>query len=104
MSVGGGPIYVTGSVDFNRNIDRSTTDEMNNRTDVTIEANGVNAWGWTAGLTLKPVEQLTIGANYRSEMLRFMMFLEHLLQHLLIQHLTQTFLCLQNLQLVSLTR
>ena len=69
MSVGGGPIYVTGSVDFNRNIDRSTTDEMNNRTDVTIEANGVNAWGWTAGLTLKPVEQLTIGANYRSEII-----------------------------------
>ena len=69
FSVGGGPIFVTGSVNFNRNVSRSLTDENGNRTDLTIDATGVNAWGWTAGFTLKPVEKLTIGANYRSEII-----------------------------------
>lgn len=67
FSVGGGPIFVSGSVNFNRNISRSQTDEQGNRTDVTIDAGGVTAWGWTAGMMLKPTENLTIGANYRSE-------------------------------------
>lgn len=67
LSFGGGPIYVTGSVNFNRNVSRSLTDENGNRTDVEIDASGVSAWGWTAGFMLNPTKKLRLGVNYRSE-------------------------------------
>lgn len=67
LSIGGGPIYVNGSVEFNRNLDRSLSDEQGNRSDVTIKATGVTAWGWTAGFMLNPLETVRIGVNYRSE-------------------------------------
>lgn len=68
FSIGGGPIYVTGGVEFNRNIDRSTINEATGqRSDVTIEARNVTAWGWTAGFMINPTEDLRIGLNYRSE-------------------------------------
>lgn len=67
FSIGGGPIYVTGGVDFNRNVGRSITDEQGNKTDVTIEAKGVNAWGWTAGFMFNPTDKIRLGVNYRSE-------------------------------------
>jgi len=67
FSIGGGPIYVTGSVEFNRNLDRSLSDEQGNRSDVTIKAEGVTAWGWTAGFMFNPLETVRIGVNYRSE-------------------------------------
>ncbi len=67
FSVGGGPILVNGSVDFNRNISRSITDEQGNRSNVNIEANGVTAWGWTAGFMFNPHEKIRLGMNYRSE-------------------------------------
>lgn len=67
ISFGGGPIYVTGSVEFNRNLTRSLTNEQGERSDLTINADNVTAWGWTAGMMFKPVEPLTIGFNYRSE-------------------------------------
>ena len=69
FSVGGGPIWVTGSVDFNRNVNRTLTNENGDRTNVTVEADGVSNWGWTAGAMVKPTENLTIGFNYRSEIL-----------------------------------
>lgn len=67
FSVGGGPIFVTGSVNFNRNLGRSLTDEQGNRTDVTIDQSSVTAWGWTAGFMFNPTNDLRIGFNYRSE-------------------------------------
>lgn len=67
FSVGGGPIYVTGSVNFNRNVDRSTTNEQGERSDVTIDASGVNAWGWSAGFMFNPNDKIRLGFNYRSE-------------------------------------
>ena len=67
FSIGGGPIYVTGGVEFNRNLTRSLTDEQGQRSDVTVDAQNVSAWGWTAGFMLNPVEDLRIGLNYRSE-------------------------------------
>ena len=69
FSVGGGPIYVTGSVNFNRNLSRSLTDLEGNRSEVTIDASGVNNWGWTAGFMFNPTDNLRIGANYRSEII-----------------------------------
>ncbi|NQY04632.1 MAG: outer membrane protein transport protein [Flavobacteriaceae bacterium] len=68
FSIGGGPIYVTGGVNFNRNLSRSLTDDTGeNRANVTIDASGINAWGYNVGWTLKPTDKLTIGFNYRSE-------------------------------------
>ncbi len=69
LSVGGGPIYVSGSVNFNRNLNRTLTDLEGNRSNVTIDASGVSAWGWSAGAMWKPMDSLTIGVNYRSEIL-----------------------------------
>lgn len=67
FSVGGGLIYVTGSVNFNRNVDRSLTNEQGERSDVTIDASGVNAFGWTAGAMFNPTDAIKLGVNYRSE-------------------------------------
>ncbi|MCM8568829.1 outer membrane protein transport protein [Gramella jeungdoensis] len=69
LSVGGGPIYVNGSVNFNRNLNRSLTDLEGNRSNVTIDASGVSAWGWSAGAMWSPVDSLRIGVNYRSEII-----------------------------------
>jgi long-chain fatty acid transport protein len=67
FSVGGGPIYVTGSVNLNKNLSRSLTDEQGNPSDVTIEAKGVTAWGYTAGFMFNPDKHVRLGVNYRSE-------------------------------------
>ncbi|MFD1094185.1 OmpP1/FadL family transporter [Salegentibacter chungangensis] len=67
LSVGGGPIYVNGAVNFNRNLTRSLTDLEGNRSNVTIDASGVSAWGWSASAMFNPTEDLRIGVNYRSE-------------------------------------
>ncbi|TRO64198.1 OmpP1/FadL family transporter [Christiangramia sabulilitoris] len=69
LAVGGGPIYVSGSVNFNRNLNRTLTDLDGNRSNVTVDASGVSAWGWSAGAMWKPMDSLTIGVNYRSEIL-----------------------------------
>ncbi|PKA83297.1 long-chain fatty acid transport protein [Ulvibacter sp. MAR_2010_11] len=67
LSFGGGPIFVTGSVNFNRNLNRTLTDLEGNRSNVTIDATGINEWGWTVGAMFTPTKELTVGANYRSK-------------------------------------
>ncbi len=67
LSIGGGPIYANGSVKFNRNLNRSLTDLEGNRSNVTVEATGVNGFGWSAGVMFSPMDSLRIGVNYRSE-------------------------------------
>ena len=69
LSVGGGPIYVSGSVNFNRNLNRTLSDLDGNRTNVEIDASGVNAWGYTVGLMFNPTDKFRIGFNYRSEII-----------------------------------
>lgn len=69
FSIGGGPIFVTGSVNFNRNLNRTLSDLEGNRSEVTVEAKGVTNWGWTVGAMFNPTENLSIGANYRSEII-----------------------------------
>ncbi|MFO7720936.1 MAG: outer membrane protein transport protein [Gillisia sp.] len=69
LSVGGGPIYVNGSVNFNRNLNRTLTDIDGNRSNVTVDASGVAAWGWSAGAMFTPTEKLRVGFNYRSEII-----------------------------------
>jgi long-chain fatty acid transport protein len=67
LSIGGGPIFVTGGVNFNRNLTRSLTNEEGQRSDVTIDAQNVTAWGWDASFMFNPLESVRIGVNYRSE-------------------------------------
>ncbi len=69
LSVGGGPIYVNGSVNFNRNLNRTLTDIEGNRSNVTVDASGVTAWGWSASAMFTPTEKLRVGFNYRSEII-----------------------------------
>jgi long-chain fatty acid transport protein len=69
FSIGGGPIYVNGSVNLNKNLSQSLSDVDGNRTNVTLDAKGVTAWGYTLGFMLKPVEKLNIGVNYRSKVI-----------------------------------
>lgn len=71
FSVGGGPIYATGSVNFNRNLSMNPllSDSEGNPTDVTLDAKAINAWGYTAGFMFNPTDKLRIGMNYRSEII-----------------------------------
>lgn len=69
LSVGGGPIYVSGSVNFNRNLNRTLTDIDGNRSNVTVDASGVAAWGWSGSAMFSPTEKLRVGFNYRSEII-----------------------------------
>ncbi|TRZ44426.1 OmpP1/FadL family transporter [Robertkochia solimangrovi] len=67
FSIGGGPIYANGSVNFNRNLDRATTNTEGERLNVTIDQTGISAWGYTLGMMFKPTTNITLGANYRSK-------------------------------------
>lgn len=66
ISLGAGLIFVTGGVEFNRNLSRNMTDEKGNRSDVTVDASGVTSWGYNLGLTARLDKHVTFGANYRS--------------------------------------
>ncbi len=69
FSLGGGPIFVTGGVNFNRNLNRTLTDEDGNRSNVTVDASGVNEFGWSVSAMFKATDDLNIGVNYRSEII-----------------------------------
>ncbi len=69
FSIGGGPIYVIGSVNFNRNLSRTLSDIDGNRSNVTVEDSGVTKWGWSVGAMFNPTENLHLGFNYRSEII-----------------------------------
>ena len=67
VSIGGGPIYATGSVNFNRSLNRTLTDLEGNRSTVTVDASGVSNWGWVASAMVNVTENLHVGATYRSK-------------------------------------
>jgi long-chain fatty acid transport protein len=69
LSFGGGFIFVSGSVAFNRNLNRTLSDLEGNRSEITVDASGVSATGWTASAMFNPTEKLRIGATYRSEII-----------------------------------
>lgn len=69
FSFGGGPIYVSGAVNFNRNLNRTLTDIEGNRSNVTVDASGVNEWGWSGSAMFTPTKDLRLGVNYRSEII-----------------------------------
>ncbi len=69
ISFGGGPIFVTGSVNFNRNLNRTLSTLEGERSEVTLDAKGINATGWVASTMFTPTEGLRIGASYRSKII-----------------------------------
>ncbi|MFD0863657.1 OmpP1/FadL family transporter [Sungkyunkwania multivorans] len=69
LSIGGGPILALGNVNFNRNLNRTLTDTNGNRASVSIEDSGITAWGYAAGVMFRPSEKVTLGINYRSEII-----------------------------------
>lgn len=70
FSFGGGPIYASGSVNFNRNVSTNPLlSEDGSGADVTLDAKGISAWGYTAGIMFNPTNKLRLGMNYRSEII-----------------------------------
>ncbi len=69
FSIAGGPIFVTGSVNFNRNLSRTLTDIEGERSNVVIDDSGVTNWGWSIGAMVSPTEDFRIGFNYRSQVI-----------------------------------
>ncbi len=67
FSVGFGPTYVIGAVEFNRNLSTSLADSDGNRSNVTIDDSGVTAWGYNLGLMANVNDNLSLGLSYRSE-------------------------------------
>jgi len=71
FSIGGGPIYASGSVNFNRNLfaANGVFQVNNDPTDLTIDAKGISAWGYNLGMMFNPTKKLRVGLNYRSEII-----------------------------------
>ncbi len=70
FSLGGGVIYASGSVNLNRNLSMNPLlSDDGQPSDVTIDAKGITAWGYTAGFMFNPTDKLRIGMNYRSEII-----------------------------------
>jgi len=68
LSIGGGPIYVIGGVNFNRNIEvTSGAESINGPSSIEVDAQGVTAWGWKGSLLFRPSEKLDIGFSYQSK-------------------------------------
>ena len=70
FSIGGGPIFVQGSVEFNRNLTPNPLLSNNGSgTDVTLDAKGISAMGYNVGMMFKITKQVTLGMDYRSEII-----------------------------------
>lgn len=67
FSIGGGPIYASGSVEFNRNLQNAGGALQN--ADVTLDAKGISAWGYNIGMMFNPTDKVRLGLNYRSEII-----------------------------------
>ncbi|MCF6281573.1 MAG: outer membrane protein transport protein [Candidatus Polarisedimenticolaceae bacterium] len=66
-SIGFGVTYVNGGVEFNRNLTTALVDGDGNRSNVTIEAEGISSWGYNIGFLAKPIDKLSVGISYRSK-------------------------------------
>lgn len=69
FSFAGGPLVAIGSVEFNRNLNRTLTDIDGNRSNVTVKESGITRLGWHASATFTPFEGFRLGASYRSEII-----------------------------------
>ncbi len=65
-SIGFGPTFVNGEVDFNRNLSSALVDANGNRSNLTISDSGITATGYNIGFFAKQNDALTWGVSYRS--------------------------------------
>lgn len=66
VSIGGGPILAIGAVNFNRNLSRSLTDLEGARSNVTLDASGITAFGFSVGAYAQLSDTWSFGVNFRS--------------------------------------
>ena len=66
FSFSAGFIFVNGNVSLNRNLSRTLTDLEGNRSEVTVDASGVNDTGWTVSALFNVTDNFRLGATYRS--------------------------------------
>ncbi len=69
FSIAASFISASGSVNFNKNINRFMTDEEGNRTNVELEAKNIPATGYTLAATIRPSNKFTFGLSYRSKVI-----------------------------------
>ncbi len=69
FSVAASFISATGSVNFNKNVNRFMVDEEGNRTDVELEAKNIPATGYTLAATIRPSDKFSFGISYRSKVI-----------------------------------
>lgn len=67
LSIGGGPIYAIGGVNFNRSIEATPgSQSLSGPSTIEVNAEGVTAWGWKGSLLFRPNDKLNLGASYQS--------------------------------------
>jgi long-chain fatty acid transport protein len=66
-SIGFGPTFVNGEVEFNRNLSSALVDANGNRSNLTISDSGITATGYNIGFFAKQNDALTWGVSYRSQ-------------------------------------
>ncbi len=59
-------IAASGSISYNKNINRFMTDGQGNRTDITLEAKDAAGAGFGISVAIRPSEKVSLGFNYRS--------------------------------------
>ncbi len=62
-------IMATGSVEYNKDVNRFLSDEQGNKTDITLQASGITASGYVLSFSIKPSEKVSMGLTYRSKVL-----------------------------------
>lgn len=66
-SIGLGPTFVNGEVEFNRNLSSALVDANGNRSNLTISESGITATGYNIGFFAKQSDVLSWGVSYRSQ-------------------------------------
>ncbi len=67
FSISAAFIAATGSVQFNKDVNRFLTDDAGNRTDITLNAEGISGSGYALGFTIRAADRISFGVNYRSK-------------------------------------
>lgn len=66
-SIGFGPTFVSGEVEFNRNLSSALVDENGDRSNLTISDSGITSTGYNIGFFAQQNDALSWGVSYRSE-------------------------------------
>ncbi len=59
-------IVASGSIHYNKNVNRFLTDGNGNRTDITLDAEDASGAGFGISVAIRPSDKVSLGFNYRS--------------------------------------